>query len=158
MLKPTVTLILMLLSFLSYGQEPIQVKEVSNQIELGPFAGSRDLVFGVHSILEEVIQDKGYNLSYNSPTQVQVDLLYFDVKQTNVQLAVFSKNTDEYQIIARASLIKDGKKKKQVVAKGTATEISTATLIIDEGGEFSQANVSTAIKKVVEELIDKLKI
>ena len=158
MYKSILVTLLILLSFFSYSQEAIQVKEVSNKIELGPFAGNRDLVFGVHSVLEEVIQDKGYNLSYNSPTQVQVDLLYFDVKKTNIQIAVYSKKTDEYQIIARASLIKNGKKKKSVTAKGTATEISTATLLVDEGGQFSQANVSTAIKKVVEELIDKLKI
>ena len=53
---------------------------------------------------------------------------------------------------------KNGKKKKIVVAKGTAKSISTATLLVDEGGKFSQANVSTAIKKLCEQLIDKLKI
>ena len=158
MLKSIVTLLLTLLLSFTYGQETIQVGEVNNKIELGPFAGSRDLAFGVQSILEEAIQDKGYNLSYNAKTQIQVDLLFFDVQKTNVQIAVYSKNTDEYQIIARASLIVNGKKKKQVIAKGTAKEVSTATLIIDEGGQFSQANVSTALKKVCVQLIDKLKL
>jgi hypothetical protein len=158
MLKLTVTLVLMLLSSFAFGQETIQIGEVNNEIKLGPFAGSRDLAFGVQSILEELIQDKGYNLSYNAETQIQVDLLFFDIQKTNVQIAVYSKNTDEYQIIARASLIINGKKKKQVIAKGTAKEVSTATLIIDEGGQFSQTNVSTALKKVCIELIDKLKL
>ena len=158
MLKSIVTLLLTLLLSFTYGQETIQVGEVNNKIELGPFAGSRDLAFGIQSILEEAIQDKGYNLSYNAETQIQVDLLFFDVQKTNVQIAVYSKNTDEYQIIARASLIVNGKKKKQVIAKGTAKEVSTATLIIDEGGQFSQANVSTALKKVCVQLIDKLKL
>jgi len=158
MLKLTVTLLLTLLSSFVFGQETIQIGEVNNKIELGPFAGSRDLAFGVQSILEEAIQDKGYNLSYNAKTQIQVDLLFFDVQKTNVQIAIYSKNTDEYQIIARASLIVNGKKKKQVIAKGTAKEVSTATLIIDEGGQFSQANVSTALKKVCVQLIDKLKL
>jgi uncharacterized lipoprotein YajG len=158
MLKSIVTLLLTLLLSFTYGQETIQVGEVNNKIELGPFAGSRDLAFGVQSILEEAIQDKGYNLSYNAETQIQVDLLFFDVQKTNVQIAVYSKNTDEYQIIARAALIVNGKKKKQVIAKGTAKEVSTATLIIDEGGQFSQANVSTALKKVCVQLIDKLKL
>ena len=142
----------------AYGQETIQIGEVNNKIELGPFAGSRDLAFGVQSILEEVIQDKGYNLSYNAETQIQVDLLFFDVKKTNVQVAIYSKNTSEYQIIARATLFKNGKKKKIATAKGVAKEVSTATLIIDEGGQFSQANVSTALKKVCVQLIDKLKL
>ena len=48
--------------------------------------------------------------------------------------------------------------KKQVTAKGQAKSISTATLLVDEGGKFSQANVSTAIKKLCEQLITKLKI
>ena len=50
------------------------------------------------------------------------------------------------------------KKKKSVIAKGTAKSISTSTLVIDEGGKFSQSNVSTAIKKLCEQLINKLKI
>ena len=158
MLKLIVTLWLMLLSYNAYGQEIIQIGDVNNKIQLGPFAGSRDLAFGVQSILEEVVQDKGYNLSYNAETQIQVDLLFFDVQKTKVQVAIYSKNTDEYQIIARASLIKNGKKKKQVTAKGTAKEISTATLIIDKGGQFSQTNVSTALKKVCIQLIEKLKL
>lgn len=143
---------------MAISQDTIQIGNVNNKIQLGPFAGSRDLAFGVQSILEEVVQDKGYNLSYNAETQIQVDLLFFDVQKTKVQVAIYSKNTDEYQIIARASLIKNGKKKKQVTAKGTAKEISTATLIIDEGGQFSQTNVSTALKKVCVQLIDKLKL
>ena len=102
----------MLLSSFAFGQETIQIGEVNNEIKLGPFAGSRDLAFGVQSILEELIQDKGYNLSYNAETQIQVDLLFFDIQKTNVQIAVYSKNTDEYQIIARASLLNNGKKKK----------------------------------------------
>lgn len=158
MLKSIVTLLLTLLLSFTYGQETIQVGEVNNKIELGPFAGSRDLAFGVQSILEEAIQDKGYNLSYNAETQIQVDLLFFDVQKTKMQIAVYSKNVDEYQIIARASLIVNSKKKKQVIAKGTAKEVSTATLIIDEGGQFSQTNVSTALKKVCVQLIDKLKL
>ena len=143
---------------MAISQDTIQIGNVNNKIQLGPFAGSRDLAFGVQSILEEVVQDKGYNLSYNAETQIQVDLLFFDVQKTKVQVAIYSKNTDEYQIIARASLIKNGKKKKQVTAKGTAKEISTATLIIDKGGQFSQTNVSTALKKVCVQLIDKLKL
>ena len=158
MLKLIVTLWLMLLSSIAYGQETIQIGEVNNKIQLGPFAGSRDLAFGVQSILEEVVQDKGYNLSYNAETQIQVDLLFFDVRKTSVQVGIFGKQTDVYQIIARGTLLKNGKKKKMTLAKGEAKEISTATLIIDEGGQFSQTNVSTALKKVCVQIIDKLKL
>ena len=158
MLKLIVTLWLMLLSYNAYGQEIIQIGDVNNKIQLGPFAGSRDLAFGVQSILEEVVQDKGYNLSYNAETQIQVDLLFFDIQKTKVQVAIYSKNTDEYQIIARATLFKNGKKKKIATAKGVAKEVSTATFIIDKGGKFSNTNVSTALKKVCIQLIEKLKL
>jgi uncharacterized lipoprotein YajG len=154
-------LLLFLLSFLfgfSVVAQEVKIGNVTNQIVLGDFAGNRDLAFGVQNILEEVVQDAGYDLNPNSSLEITVDILFFDVKKNNVQLAIYSKNTDIYTIIARASLRKDGKKKKPVKAKGEAKSISTATLIIDEGGKFSQANVSTAIKKLCEQLIEKLKL
>ena len=154
-------LLLFLLSFLfsfSIVAQEVNLGKVKNKIILGDLAGNRDLSFGVKNVLEEVIQDAGYDLNPNSSLEITVDILYFDVIKKNVQLAVYSKNTDLYSIIARATLYKNGKKKKIVNAKGTAKSISTATLVIDEGGDFSQANVSTAIKKLCEQLITKLKI
>jgi uncharacterized lipoprotein YajG len=147
-----------LFSFQVYAQDYYTIADVQNNIALGPLAGNRNIAFGVKNILEEVIQDKGFDLGPNSSKQIQVSLLYFDVKKTKMQFAVYGKNTDETEIIAQAELIIDGKTKKKVTAKGTAKSISTATLIIDQGGKFSQANVSTALKKVCDQLIDKLKL
>ena len=146
-----------LVGFLANGQE-VHIGKVENKIVLGDLAGNRNFAFGVKNVLEEVAQDMGYDLNPNSSLEIQVELLFFDVKKNNVQLAIYSKNTDIYSIIARGTLLKDGKKKKHVLAKGQAKSISTATLIVDEGGEFSQANVSTAIKKLCEQLITKLKL
>tara|TARA_B100000927_G_scaffold280016_1_gene264100 strand:+ start:402 stop:872 length:471 start_codon:yes stop_codon:yes gene_type:complete len=154
-------LLLFLLSFLltfSLTAQEVKMGKVTNQIVLGDFAGNRDLAFGVQNILEEVIQDAGYDLNPKSSLEITVDILFFDVKKNNVQLAVYSKNTDVYTIIARATLFKNGKKKKIVNAKGQAKSISTATLVVDEGGKFSQANVSTAMKKLCDQLVSKLKI
>jgi len=154
-------LLLFLLSFLltfSITAQEVKMGKVTNQIVLGDFAGNRDLAFGVQNILEEVIQDAGYDLNPKSSLEITVDILFFDVKKNNVQLAVYSKNTDVYTIIARATLFKNGKKKKIVNAKGQAKSISTATLVVDEGGKFSQANVSTAMKKLCDQLVSKLKI
>ena len=136
----------------------MKIGNIDNKIILGDLAGNRDLSFGVQNVLEEVVQDAGYDLNPNSSLEITVDILFFDVKKNNVQLAVYSKNTDIYTIVARATLLKNGKKKKQVTAKGQAKSISSATLVVDEGGQFSQANVSTAIKKLCEQLITKLKI
>ena len=154
-------LLLFLLSFLfgfSVVAQEVKIGNVTNKIQLGDFAGNRDLAFGVQFVLEEVVQDAGYDLNPNSELSIDVDLLFFDIQKNNIQLAVYSKNTDVYTIIARATLYKNGKKKKIATAKGQAKSISTATLIIDQGGKFSQANVSTAIKKLCEQLIEKLKL
>lgn len=141
-----------------YSQETIKIEEVTNNIVMGPFAGNRDLAFGVKNILEEVIQDRDYYLADNAPKSIKVELLYFDVKKNSAQFAVYGRQVDITQIVAGARLIIDGKVVKEVNAKGTSKSISTSTLIIDDGGKFSQAGVSSALKKVCEQLIDKLKL
>ena len=146
-----------LLSFLCVAQE-VKIGAIENKIVIGNLTGNRDITFGVQNVLEEVIQDYGYDLNPNSNTEITVDLLFFDVQKNNVQLAIYQKGIDVYKIVARATLYIDGKKKRIATAQGEAKSISTATLIIDEGGKFSQANVSTAIKKLCEQLVEKLKI
>ena len=147
-----------LLSFNITAQEYYTIADVTNEIALGPLAGNRSIAFGVKNILEEVIQDQGHDLGPNSTHQIKVTLFYFDIKKTSMQFAVYNKTSEETEIIAQAQLIIDGKVKKKVIAKGVAKSISTATLIIDEGGKFSQSDVSTALKKVCEKLIEKLKL
>jgi uncharacterized lipoprotein YajG len=142
----------------SYSQGTIKVDEVVNNVVMGPQAGSRDLAFGVQNILEEVIQEKGYELDPNSTKVLRVELLYFDVKSTNMQLAVYGNTVEVTEIVAAAKLTLDGKELKTVVVKGQAKSISSSTIIIDEGGKFSQTNVSSALKKVCEQIIEKLKL
>ena len=151
-------IIALFLSMNLYSQETIKIEEVTNNIVMGPFAGNRDLAFGVKNILEEVIQDRDYYLDDNAPKSIKVELLYFDVKKNSMQLAAYGRQADITQIIAGARLIVDGKIIDEVVAKGTSKSISTSTLIIDDGGKFSQAGVSSALKKVCEQLINKLKL
>lgn len=141
-----------------YSQETIHIQEVTNNIVMGPFAGNRDLAFGVKNILEEVIQDRDYYLSNKASKNIKVELLYFDVKKNNAQFAVYGRQVDITQIVAGARLIIDGEIVKEVIAKGTSKSISTSTLVIDDGGKFSQAGVSSALKKVCEQLINKLKL
>lgn len=152
---------LLLIGLLFYSfvnAQELKIGEVTNRIQLGELAGNRDLAFGVKNILEEVIQDYGYDLNPNSSSVLTVDILFFDVMKNSVQLGVYGKNIDVYQLAATATFYIDGKKKKTVSAKATAKSISTATLIIDQGGKFSQANVSTAMKKLCEQLVEKLKL
>ena len=72
--------LILLVSIHAYSQTEVKINAIHNKIELGPLAGNRDLSFGVSNILEEVLQDKGYDLTENSDIYIEVDLLYFDVR------------------------------------------------------------------------------
>jgi uncharacterized lipoprotein YajG len=146
-----------LVSFTVQAQD-FWIGDIENKTISGPIVGNRDFTFGVRNILEELIQDKGYDLNPESNLKLSIEILYFDVQKTNIQMGAFGKNLDVTEIIFRATLTKDGKQLKPIVAKGQAKSISTATLIIDQGGKFSQANVSTALKKVCEEVLTKLEL
>jgi uncharacterized lipoprotein YajG len=148
---------LMLLSS-AYGQETIKIEEISNNIVLGPLANNRDLTFGVKNILEEILQDRGLDLDNNSSKSLKIEILYFDVLKNSTQLSVFGKNTNTTVIAIKAYLIENGKTIKIVEGKGQSQDISTSTLIIDKGGNFSQTGVSIALKKVCDEIITKLKL
>jgi len=140
------------------AQQSIKIGDIKNNIVMGPLAGNRDLAFGIKNILEEVIQEKGYDLDPQSQKILTIDILYFDVKSTNMQLVVYGNTVEVTEIIAQGKLLLDGKELKTVIVKGQAKSISTATLIIDSGGQFSQTNVSSALKKLCEQLIEKLKL
>jgi hypothetical protein len=55
-------------------------------------------------------------------------------------------------------LVKDGKKVKEYLATGKSSEISTSTMVIDEGGGINQQAARSALKKTIIELIEKLTI
>ena len=147
-----------LFSFEGQTTDTIFIKRVENQIVSGQLAGNRSLEFGVSNILEEALQDEGFYLDPNSEYQLEVNILFFGKQQAGAQLAIYSRNVDITNVIIEGILYKKGKKVKKKVVKGQAKDISTATLIIDQGGKFSQAGVSTAVKKACIQLIDKLKL
>ena len=157
MLRRILLLIATLIYSVSFAQE-IKIGSINNKIEIGPLSGNRDLAFGVKNILEEVLQEKGYDLLPSAKNVLEIDILYFDVKSTNMQLALYANNVAVTEIIAKGRLLVDNKEIKSIVSKGQAKEVSTSTLAIDKGGKFSQTNVSSALKKVCEQIIDKLKI
>jgi uncharacterized lipoprotein YajG len=140
-----------------YSQE-INIASIQNNIQIGALANNRELIFGVKNILEEAVQQKGYEINPKAEKSIEVEILYFDVKTNSMQLAIYSNTEEITEIIMQGVLFIKGKEVKKVVAKGQATSISASTLIIDKGGKFSQTNVSTALKKVCEQLIEKLKL
>lgn len=150
--------LLVLLFCSSIYAQDISIASVKNNIQLGALANNRDLAFGITNILEESLQEKGYDINPKSKTSLEVEILYFDVKTKSMQLAIYANSEEVTEIVMQGRLFSDGKEIKKVVAKGQATSVSTSTLVIDKGGKFSQANVSSALKKVCEQIIYKLKI
>ena len=151
-------LFLTLLLSLNSTAQDIWLGNIENKVITGPALENRDLSFGIKNILEELLQDRGYSLDPNSLNVLSIEIIYFDVQKTSMQLGAYGKNLDVTEIIFRATLIKDDKKLKPVVVKGQAKSISTSTLIIDQGGKFSQSNVSIALKKVCKDVLTKFEL
>jgi uncharacterized lipoprotein YajG len=143
-------------------QEPkkVYIQSVENKIQIGPLSKNRNLVFGFKNILLENLQELDYEVTdslSNSDYSLKVELLYFDVIQTNQGVSVFHKNDNETILRIKGYLYdKNGKKIKDAVANGKSSEISLSTLIISEGGGINQTSVSNVIKKSSETLIQNL--
>jgi uncharacterized lipoprotein YajG len=148
--------LLLVLSSTLYAQTAVKVESVENKIEIGPHAGSRDLSFGVKNILEEIIQDKGFDLTPTATSTLHIELLYFDVKKVSMQIAVYGKTSDITEIIAKGTLYENGKKKKSVIVKEQAKTLVTSVVILDKGGKISDSDISAALKKTCEGIINQL--
>lgn len=147
--------LLLFIPVISFSQD-FTIGEVKNSIKLGALAGNRKLEFGVKNIIEEIIQDKGFNLSPSSKNIIFVELIYMDVLRTQSNMSIFHKDDNAVVIRIKGYVVKDGVKSKEQIAEGQATEVSTSTLIISNEGKFNQQNLSSAIKKTSETLITKL--
>ena len=140
------------------ADDHIWVESVTNEVKIGKLAGNRNLVFGVKNILEEFLQEKGYDLSASSPYKLQVQIVYLDVLTTKKNISVFHSGEEEVVIRLKGTLTKDGKKEKELIVEESSSEVSMSTLIVDEGGSFNQTSLSNALKKASEKLINKLMI
>ena len=138
------------------AEDHMWVESVTNEVKMGKLAGNRNLAFGVKNVLEEFLQEKGYDLTPEAPYKLQVQVIYLDVLTTKKNVSVFHKNEEEVVIRLKGTLSKDGKKVKDVIVEESSSEISMSTLIVDEGGQFNQTSLSNALKKGCDKLITKL--
>ncbi len=133
------------------------IQSIENKIEIGTLAKNRNLVFGFKNILLENLQELNYDVTDSAKDadySIKVELLYFDVLETNSGFSVFHKSNNETILRVKGYLYnKDGKKIKEFVSVGKSSEISMSTLIISEGGGINQTSVSNVIKKSSETLI-----
>ena len=138
------------------ADDQITIESVTNEVKIGKLAGNRKLEFGVKSILEEYLQDKGYNLSSSAPNKLSVQIIYLDVLTTKKNISIFHSGEEAVVIRLRGVLKSEGKKDKVVIVEESSSEISMSTLIIGEGGGFNQTSLSNALKKSCDKLITKL--
>ena len=138
------------------ADDQITIESVTNEVKIGKLAGNRKLEFGVKNILEEYLQDKGYNLSSSAPNKLSVQIIYLDVLTTKKNISVFHSGEEAVVIRLRGVLKSEGKKDKVVIVEESSSEITMSTLIIGEGGGFSQTSLSNALKKSCDKLITKL--
>ena len=139
-------------------QEPkaVAIGNVTNKVKIGAIAGNRKLEFGVKNVIEEVLQDKGYDIDHAAGQRLDVDIVYLDVLKTQSSFSVMHSNKESVVIRLYGTINKDGKVIRKALVEESADETSISTLLIDEGGKFNQQNLSTALKKACNSLVNKL--
>jgi uncharacterized lipoprotein YajG len=160
-MKKLLVLMLAIVLFASFTTQEtpkkVFIQSIENKIEVGTLAKNRNLVFGFKNILLENLQELNYDVTdsaNDADYSIKVELLYFDVLETNSGFSVFHKSDNETVLRVKGYLYnKDGKKIKEFVSVGKSSEISISTLIISEGGGVNQTSVSNVIKKSSETLI-----
>jgi hypothetical protein len=138
----------------------IYVDTVINNIQIGSLSGNKNLAFGVKNMVQEIINEQDTFILVGSKDMsdysIRIELIFFDIVNTNSGFSVFHKDKSTTVIRMKGILYKGNKKIKQEFSEGKSTEISTSTIIIDEGGKFNQESASSAIKKTIITLINNL--
>jgi hypothetical protein len=145
----------------SVSAQKVFLGGVENKVISGKMAQNRNLGFGCKNVFLEILQDKNYDIVNNQSDADMVfkaEILYFDVNRTKRNVSVFHSDVEETLVVIKGYLYnKDGKKIRDGVAEESSTEISTSTLITDEGSDsINQQALSQAIKKTCVALINKI--
>lgn len=160
MIKVSLYLFLILLVSQTQAQK-VFLGTVENKVIMGKMAGNRNLGFGCKNIFLEILQDKNYDIvdvQSDADLVFKAEILFFDVNKTKRNVSVFHSDVEETLVIIKGYLYnKDGKKIKDGVAQESSSEISTSTLITNEGStEINQQALSQSIKKTCVSLINKI--
>ena len=141
------------------AQQKAAIGTISNSIKTGPLTGNKNLAFGVKNVLQEALQDKGFSLvdRFDADYVIDVEISFFDVEQTKQGVSVFHEDKNEVVIRMRGTLSDGfGKVLKTITTEDRSSEISTSTLLINEGGQFNSAVQRNAVKKACVSVVTKL--
>lgn len=157
-----VLILIMVAIFLStsvQAQTKASIGTVVNNIKAGPLTGNKNLAFGVKNIVQEALQDKGFSLvdRFDADYVIDIEISFFDVEQTKQGISVFHEDKNEVVIRMRGTLSDGfGKVLKAITTEDRSSEISTSTLLINEGGQFNSAVQRNAVKKACVSVVTKL--
>jgi uncharacterized lipoprotein YajG len=149
----------LLLSLIGKAQTKASLGTIVNNIKAGPLTGNKNLAFGVKNVLQEALQDKGFSLvdKFDADYVIDVEISFFDVEQTKQGISVFHQDKNEVVIRMRGTLSDGfGKILKTITTEDRSSEISTSTLLINEGGQFNSAVQRNAVKKACVSVVTKL--
>lgn len=149
----------MFISFTALAQNKASVGTVTNNIKAGPLTGNKNLALGVKNVLQEALQDKGFSLveQFDADYVLNVEISYFDIEQSRKGISVFHEDKSEVIVRMKGILLDGfGKVLKTVTVEEKSSEISTSTLLINEGGQFNSTVQRNAVKKACISVVSKL--
>ena len=152
-------MVMIILSISGSAQNKAALGTVVNNIKAGPLTGNKNLAFGVKNVLQEALQDKGFSLvdRFDADYVIDIEISFFDVEQTKQGVSVFHEDKNEVVVRMRGTLSDGfGKVLKSISTEDRSSEISTSTLLINEGGQFNSAVQRNAIKKACTSVVTKL--
>jgi len=152
-------MVMIILSISGSAQNKAALGTVVNNIKAGPLTGNKNLAFGVKNVIQEALQDKGFSLvdRFDADYVIDIEISFFDVEQTKQGVSVFHEDKNEVVIRMRSTLSDGfGKVLKNISTEDRSSEISTSTLLINEGGQFNSAVQRNAIKKACVSVVTKL--
>lgn len=159
MRKLILIMVSIFISFTALAQNKASVGTVTNNIKAGPLTGNKNLALGVKNVLQEALQDKGFSLveQFDADYVLNVEISYFDVEQSKKGISVFHEDKSEVIVRMKGTLLDGfGKVLKTVAVEEKSSEISTSTLLINEGGQFNSTVQRNAVKKACISVVSKL--
>jgi hypothetical protein len=137
----------------------VYIGEIQNNVISGPLVNNSQLSLGVKSILEESLQDKGYDIvekELDADYVVEVSIDYFDYRQSKVNFAFVHKDENTLLISMRGQLYQNGNTIKDVNVTEQSTELISSTGLLSTDGTFSSTMVRNTVKKSCISVITKL--
>ena len=135
--------------------QDIKISDVQNNIQFGPMVGESSITFGVKNILEELVQDEGYDLNPNSKDSMIVELVYYGKTRKQKSIVLYTQKENIVEIISFAKINDNG---KVIKAVGIGKDMRSSTVILNNEGKLQRSTINTALRKMCEQIIKKLKL